>query len=760
MYNIEELNEIQKQAVLRTEGAVLVTAGAGSGKTRLLTHRIAHLINELRVPAYNILAITFTNKAANEMRVRLESMLKNTDGIWIFTFHAACVRILRRYIDKIGFDKNFTIYGDAETKAVIKRICKEIDLNEDMIKRVSTEIYNAKSKGVSPDDYVSVHKFAQDAEEIANAYARYQAALKSNNALDYDDLLNKTLYLLETSDEAREYYQDKFRYIHIDEFQDTNEVQYKIAKILSAKHGNIFAVGDEDQCIYTWRGASIDNIFNLQKDFDCTVLKLEQNYRSTSNILAIANRIIKGNTQRLDKKLWTAQGDGQKAVCFGAATDGFEADYVVRTIYELVHDGEYNYSDCAVLLRLNALTRPFEERFLQYGIPHKVYGGFKFYDRKEIKDVLAYARLSVNIYDDEAVSRIINFPRRGIGETSVEKIREYAAQTGRSMFETIVNAENAPFPTALKSKLIDFGKALTSLRQAAQGDVKQYFKYLLYSVLDVVGLFSDDDENAARLENVNELVNSVCEFVKNNPDSTVSDYLQTVSLYSDTDDMNDDNAVTIATVHSAKGLEFPVVFVVALEDGVFPSLRLNENSSAHMEEERRLMYVAVTRAMRRLFLTYAKSRFLYGETKYNIPSRFLCEAGLVERKAESVDVFTASPSYRGVGQFARASASGYSSDTRGQKSGAGGATFGGEKFDGTYKSGFGATMQRTHSVQNSGSDKARFVVGARVMHKRLGAGTILSVENVGNNLYAKIEFERGGIMNLAVDFAPLTVIEE
>lgn len=760
MYDLEELNEIQKQAVLETEGAVLVTAGAGSGKTRLLTHRIAHLIKDLRVQPYNILAITFTNKAANEMRVRLESMLDNADGIWIFTFHAACVRMLRRYIDRIGFNKDFTIYGDAETKAVLKRICKEAELNDDMVKRIASAISDSKNKGISPDDYASVHKFAQDAEEIGDAYARYQNALKANNALDYDDLLNKTLYLLETCDEAREFYQDKFRYIHIDEFQDTNDVQYKIAKILAAKHGNIFAVGDEDQCIYTWRGASIENIFNLQKDFDCKVFKLEQNYRSTSNILAIANKIIKGNSQRLDKKLWTERGDGQKAVCFGAATDGFEADYVVRTIHELVYNGEYDYSDCAVLLRLNALTRPFEERFLQYGIPSRVFGGFKFYDRKEIKDVLAYARLSVNSFDDEAVYRIINFPRRGIGETSVEKIRDLTAQTGRSAFDIITHAAETPFPSALKAKLTDFGETLVALRNAANGGVTDYFKYLLYNVLDVVGLFSRDDEDRARLENINELVNSVREFVKNNPDSGLSDYLQTVSLYSDTDDMNDDNAVTIATVHSAKGLEFPVVFVVALEDGVFPSLRQNENGAAHMEEERRLMYVAVTRAMRRLFLTYAKSRYLYGETKYGIPSRFLCEAGLVERPADPVDVFTASPSYRSVGQFARASATGYSSDTRAQKSAPVGASFGGEKFEGAYKSSFGATVQRAHNVQTADSDKSRFVAGVRVMHKRLGKGRILSVENVGNNLYAKIEFERGGVMNLAVDFAPLVIVEE
>lgn len=489
MYKLEELNEIQKQAVLDTEGAVLVTAGAGSGKTRLLTHRIAHLINELHVPAYNILAITFTNKAANEMKSRLCSMLDNIDGIWIFTFHAACVRILRRFIDRIGFDKNFTIYGETETKAVVKRICKDCAFNEDMQKRILSEISNAKNKGISPDAYAEVFKFAQDAEDIAAAYAAYQNTLKANNALDYDDLLIQTLYLLQNCAEAREFFSDKFRYIHIDEFQDTNTVQYDIAKILASKHGNIFAVGDEDQCIYTWRGASIDNIFRFKKDFDCKVYKLEQNYRSSSNILEVANRIIKGNTQRLDKKLWTQNGSGSKVVCFAAATDGFEADYVVRTIYEIISEGEYNYRDCAVLMRLNALSRPFEERFLQYGIPHKVYGGFKFYDRKEIKDVLAYARLSVNIYDDEAIFRIINFPRRGIGDASIEKIREYAKSSRKSVFETIVNAESSPFPSALKTKLAEFGKVLIALRKAADGDITAYFKYLLFGVLNITGIF-------------------------------------------------------------------------------------------------------------------------------------------------------------------------------------------------------------------------------------------------------------------------------
>lgn len=771
MYKPDELNEIQKQAVLDTEGAVLVTAGAGSGKTRLLTHRIVHLIRDLGVPPYNVLAITFTNKAAEEMRNRLEAMLDNADGIWIFTFHAACVRILRRFIDKIGFDKNFTIYGDAETKSVVKHICKENDYNEDMVKLILSEISNAKNKGIPPENYAEIFKFSQNADAVGNAYLQYQATLKSNNALDYDDLLIQTLYLLKNCAEAREFYQNKFRYIHIDEFQDTNIVQYEIAKILAGKHGNIFAVGDEDQCIYTWRGASIANIFDFQKDFDCKVYKLEQNYRSTSNILAVANRIIKGNTQRLDKKLWTSNSDGEKTVCFAAATEGFEADYVVKTIYSLIHDGEYDYKDCAVLMRLNALTRPFEERFLQYGIPHKVYGGFKFYDRKEVKDVLAYARLSVNTADDEAVYRIINFPRRGIGEASVDKIRAYTEQTGKSAFYIIAHAENYNFPAALKSKLKDFGDVLVALNRAAEGEVTAYFKYLLFDVLDVTGLFSDNDEDRARLENLNELVASVRDFVKNNPDSTVSDYLQMVSLYSDTDDIQTDNAVTLATVHGAKGLEFPVVFVVGLEDGIFPSMRMNENSAPHMEEERRLMYVAVTRARKRLFLTYSKSRFLYGETRYSVPSRFLVECGLVERNVNSADAYTNSPSYSGMNRFVRSAANmqssysyggGYSGDRQSDRNAAKprGEAFSGEKFDGMYKSGFAHRAPAQSQSAAKADGVSEYKPGATVMHKRLGKGKIVSVENMGNNIYAKIDFERGGVMQLAVGFAPLTVVKD
>lgn len=749
MYSLETLNEVQRRAVLDTEGAVLVTAGAGSGKTRLLTHRIAHLIKELHVPPYNILAITFTNKAANEMRTRLEKMLGSVDGIWIFTFHAACVRMLRRFIDKIGFDKNFTIYGETETKAVIKRIVKQNELNEDIAKRISAEISNAKNRGISPEQYEQVHKYSQDAEDIAKAYAQYQSVLRSNNALDYDDLLVYTLYLLKTSDEAREFYQNKFRYIHIDEFQDTNTIQYEIAMILAGKHGNIFAVGDEDQCIYTWRGASIANIFQLQKDFKCTVYKLEQNYRSTANILDTANKIIKCNSKRLDKKLWTNSGAGDKVVCYGAATEGFEADYVVKTILDLVDDGEYNYSDCAVLLRVNALSRHFEERFMQYGISHRVYGGFKFYDRKEIKDVLAYARASVNPRDDEAIFRIINFPRRGIGDTSIEKIRELAQKQNKSAFEIIINAAECPLPTALKSKLYDFGKLLLQLRAMSEQSIVDYFKYLLYSVLDVDRLFSDDDEGEARIENLNELISSVRDFVKSNPDSTLFDYLQTVSLYSDTDDMNDDNCVTVATVHSAKGLEFPVVFVVGLEDGIFPSLRQNENEADHMEEERRLMYVAVTRAKKRLFLTYAKTRFLYGETRYCTPSRFLSECGLVTRPQRKEDVFTSSPSHT----YSPQSFGGYGASSGNYQSGSIGV---GSTFDPTYKSDFG----KAATAKTEPSRKDGLKVGASVMHKRLGKGKIIDMETLGESVYVKIDFERGGVMMLAADFAPITVIEE
>lgn len=739
MYSLEKLNEVQKRAVLDTEGAVLVTAGAGSGKTRLLTHRIVHLINDLNVQPYNIIAITFTNKAANEMRTRLEKMLDNADGIWILTFHALCIRILRRYIDRIGYDKNFTIYGEEETKAVVKRILKDIvkqdKLDDPLVKRTISAISNAKSNDISPENFEQAFKFSKDVDVIARVYARYENALKENNSLDYDDLLLQTLVLLKTSEEAREYYQSKFRYIHIDEFQDTNSIQYEITVLLARKLGNIFAVGDEDQCIYTWRGASIDNIFRLQKDFDCKVYKLEQNYRSTSNILDIANKIIKGNIKRLDKQLWTDNDPGENVTYYQAATEGFEADFVVKTILDLIADGKYKFSDCAVLLRANALIRIFEERFKQYGIAFRVYGGFKFYDRKEIKDVLAYARASVNPRDDEAVFRIINFPRRGIGDTSIQKIRDLAKKTGKNVFEIIINAADYPLPNALKSKLSDFGKLLFDLRAMSERTITEYFKYLLYNVLNIDRLFTNDNEDTARIDNLYELISSVRDFVNYNPQATLFDYLQTVALYSDTDDLNDDNCVTVATVHNAKGMEFPVVFVVGLEDGLFPSIREKENELDHMEEERRLMYVAVTRAKRRLFLTYAKSRFLYGETRYNVPSRFLSECGLVARPERKEDVFTSSPSHT------------YSQQ---------GQSYAGSAFSGTYKSDFGKTVKE----QPAASEKPVLAVGMSVMHKRLGKGKIIGLEKMGNGTYAKIDFERGGVMLLAVDFAPITVIED
>ncbi|MCH5157582.1 MAG: UvrD-helicase domain-containing protein [Clostridiales bacterium] len=758
MYNPEELNEIQKRAVLETDGAVLVTAGAGSGKTRLLTHRIVHLIKDLHVSPYNILAITFTNKAANEMKSRLETMT-DTEGLWVFTFHACCVRILRRFIDRIGFDKTFSIYGETETKAIVKRACKDNNISDKQVKNIITAISKAKSVGISPEDYETEYRFTQNVEYVALVYSIYQKELKKNNALDYDDLLIETLRLLKSSQEAREFYQDKFRYIHIDEFQDTNKIQYQIAKILAGKHGNIFAVGDEDQCIYTWRGASIDNIFDFQRDFNPKVFKLEQNYRSSGAILALANKIIKGNAKRLEKRLWTKNTDGELPVCYAAEAEGFEADFVVKKIYELTQSDNYNYSDCAVLLRLNALTRPFEERFLQYGIPFRVYGGFMFYDRKEVRDVLAYARVSVNKNDDEAAYRIINFPSRKIGEASIEKLRTYSRISGKSVYEIVTNLDpSMGFPTALMQKLDDFGKTLKKLSEYALGSVTDYFKYLLYNVLDVNNLFTTNDDEA-RLENLNELFNSVREFVKNNPDAMLEDYMQRVSLYSDTDEMNGDNVVTVATVHSAKGLEYPVVFVVGLEEGVFPFIREDENKDEKMEEERRLMYVAVTRAKKRLFLSFSHVRRLYSEYSYSEPSTFLTESGLVERK-KPTDGYFGDSSY----------GSSYGS-SRGSYVSSRGQSYGGhddysvgprptynQPFTGEYKSSYGKKLEEDKKPTPASDNK--YEVGMTVLHKKFGKGKIIEIENMGNNPYAKIDFGKLGVMMFALSVAPLTIVEE
>ncbi|MDR0426586.1 MAG: exodeoxyribonuclease V subunit gamma, partial [Clostridiales bacterium] len=722
-----------------TEGAVLVTAGAGSGKTRLLTHRIAYLIGEKGVKPYRILAITFTNKAANEMRERLYDMIEDCDGLWVFTFHAMCVRILRRYIEKLGYRANFSIYGEHEKEQCVKKLVKEENDPEDgLLKTVMHAVSDAKSKGLSPDQYRHALAFKPDIDRIARLYAEYEKELKRCNALDYDDLLEKAYTLLRTDEEARDYYRDKFLYIHVDEFQDTNEIQYKLIKLLAAGHGNVFAVGDEDQSIYGWRGAKIANIFAFRDEFNCKVYKLEQNYRSTKSIVELANTIIKHNTSRLDKTLWTAGAVGAAPRLFAADSDGQEADFVVRTMNALVQHEGYSLSDFAVLMRINALSRAFEERMILYAVPHRVFGGFKFYERKEIKDLLAYIRVMVNHDDREAILRIINFPKRGIGPGSVQQLVNYSDVTGAPLYDVIVSLEQNPdLPVSLIGKILPFANVLKCLDTAYQSgnSVSEILRYVIKLIKLKEAYAEDTDENEARKSNIRELVHGAEAYEEANEGAAMQDYLQNVSLYSDTDDMSDkNNSVSLATIHSAKGLEFKVVFVVGLEEGTFPDSR-KAADSAEGEEERRLMYVAITRARERLYLSYAKSRFRYGVRAATMPSRFLTELGLIKPEIRRTYEDTGRDGYRDRAHSAY-----------------------GDRHNGEERPVYGA-RPAAPPLPAASIDEARVHAGTRVRHRKFGEGVVLSLDHIGDTC-AEVEFPGVGKQTLMLKYAPLELVEE
>lgn len=730
-FDLSNLNEEQLKPVMDTEGPVLVTAGAGSGKTRLLTHRIAHLI-DLNVKPYQILAITFTNKAANEMRDRLAKMIPDARELWVFTFHAMCGRILRRYISLLGYGSNFTIYGETEKEHTVKRLLKEKpNLPDDIAKRIMWHISNAKNDGTTPDDYYAPNESVEDIDLITDVYSEYEGELKKNNALDYDDMLLKAYQLLRDFPDVRDYYNEKFHYIHVDEFQDTNVIQYRIVKLLGARRRNIFVVGDEDQCIYGWRGANFSNIYDFTRDFPCKVYKLEQNYRSTKKILELANTLIKNNTTRLDKVLWTENPDGEKPCFFTAPGETNEADYVFGRIRELVAEG-YNYADMAILMRINALSRSFEERFLQYGVPHKIFGGFKFYERKEIKDLLAYLSLVVNPADEEALLRVINFPKRGIGDGAVNQLRNYAKLYNRTTMDVILDIDrNEELPAALVKKVTPFMYVVKCLaEQQGKVPLDELVKYLV-RMLNLREVYAEDtEENFNRKQNIGSFVEAVRQFGEANPDATLSDYLQSVTLYSDTDEMDSSDCVTIATVHSAKGLEFKVVFIVGLEDGIFP-LNRSIDSPSELEEERRLMYVAITRAMEKLYMTQSATRFLYGSRKPTVPSRFLSEIGYSIRTSQP----SADTPYRNSRTEADA---GHAAKT----------------IKSTY-------IYTPPVTQAAVKDVSGFCEGGRVRHKSFGEGVILHISgDVGGSSYAEIEFKDKGKITLALAFAPLERIED
>ena len=618
------LNNEQLLAVRDTEGAILVIAGAGSGKTRVLTARICALVEE-GVSPYNILAITFTNKAANEMKERIAAVLGNDAGVWASTFHSMCAKILRMHADRIGYGDNFTIYTETESERVVKRVCDVVQGADakrkgDYLNHISA----AKTAALSPDEYFNeIKDFVREAHVITSVYSAYERELKKSNALDFDDLLLKTVELFETCPDVLEKYQTRFRYINVDEFQDTNKLQYKLVKMMAAKWGNVFVVGDEDQSIYSWRGAEIRNILDFPKDFEgAKVYKLEQNYRSTTAILDAANNVIKNNCARNAKTLWSANKGGDSVEYYEAYGDRDEAEYVSRKINALVAQGE-NYRDMAVLVRVNSLTRLFEENFMQYGIPYKVFGGFRFFDRKEIKDALGYVRLALNPDDNDSFLRVVNYPKRGIGQSAVAELSEIAGREGISLRKVLAHPEL--LSPRVSQKLAQFAEIAADLEAASH--TKKPVEFMSYMIersgLQSALKYSADPEDVNRYENIEELVGAVNGFIEDNPDATISDFMQSVALVSDSDEMDDENYVTIATVHAVKGLEFDNVFIVGLEEGVFPvSIAVNNGD---VEEERRLMYVAITRARKRLFVVSSRSRFRFGETVYNPKSRFITE---------------------------------------------------------------------------------------------------------------------------------------
>ncbi len=784
MIDLTQLNERQKAAVLETEGPVLVFAGAGSGKTRVLTYRIAHLIGDMNVNPWNILAITFTNKATNQMKERLSTMLGEND-VWISTFHSLCVKILYRFSEKIGYTPGFSIYDESASTRLLNRVLREKHLEEDKDKsKYAYHIGLAKNAGLSPDAYFNqIRSIEKDAMTISEVYERYDEYLKENNAMDFDDLLMKCKELLSDHPDVREYYSSKFRYIHVDEFQDTNGIQFEILKMLGEKWNNVFVVGDDDQSIYGWRGADIRNILDFNKYYpNAKVFKLEQNYRSTQAILDCANRLIKNNNARSGKSLFT-DGDVGQAVEFNLyASDYEEVDSVIGKISSLKRGKGYKNNDFAILVRNNSLTRLFETNFSKMGIKYRVFGGYKFFDRKEILDVLAYLRILVNPYDGEAIMRVINMPKRGIGDTTVEQVSEYAAQKGISLFDAITEIDNLPFSGGVKQKIKQFRDLIFDLKFAQNSmDLSEFCQYLVKKV-DFENYYrstgKEEDEN--RWANIEEFLTYVEE--NYSEEDKLEEFLHTVQLNTDREEEEDDkDRVTIATMHAVKGLEFPVVFIVACEDGIIPSSQSLREANG-VDEERRVMYVAVTRAQELLFISAVKGfRRKYNRNESAMPSRFMSEAKgtpVVPPKDNPWQRpgFERYVSYRQYDEEYESNIPKYPYPMQ-QKSG--GYSYGQHGYSTSARSsntgysyptqqnsiGYGQKPQiqvtSAASASTSGANKkdlSLYHAGVKVRHKKFGLGTVLIVEGTGNSATVTVAFKDLGIKKFALAVAPLEIV--
>lgn len=766
---INGLNDKQKEAVLATDGPCLVIAGAGSGKTKVLTHKIAYDI-ESGIKPWNILAITFTNKAANEMKERIEKLIGDAaKDLWMGTFHSICVRILRRYIDRIGYKTDFVIFDTSDQKTLIKECLKALKVDDKIFtdRGVLSEISNGKNEMLEPKAYGV--KYAGDfrKEKIAEIYELYQRRLRENNAIDFDDIINFTIKILSENPDVLDYYTEKFKYILVDEYQDTNKAQFTLVSLLASKYGNVTAVGDNDQGIYSFRGADISNILNFERDFPGTkIIKLEQNYRCTGNILKAANAVIKHNENKYDKKLWTENEEGHLPCIYCGEDEYDEGRYIVEQINHLKTEEYYKNSDFTILYRMNAQSRAIEDILMREGIPYKVIGGLKFYERKEIKDIIAYLRLIHNSADNLSLKRIINEPKRGIGKTSIDQIQEISDKTGNSMYEIIRNAQEYGL-TRVFSNSRDFIEQIEYLKfKKDELKISDLIKETLNKTGYTKALENENSVEAeTRIENLEEFLTVAIEFEEESADNTLAEFLENITLSSDIDGMEDqDNSITLMTLHSAKGLEFPVVFLVGMEEGIFPGYKTIGEPQA-LEEERRLFYVGITRAKQYLYLTCAKHRTIFGSTSYNQVSRFVKEipeellegyAEVVERKSVDKEEFK-DYGYRwsyGKGQTVKTFKMSEEDKSAVAK------TIGeqGTKSEYQYRTAESFLNSIKQNNQTNDVDLSKYQVGQRVYHKKFGEGTITKLEQEGNDVKVDLEFDKAGHKRLMAKFAGLEII--
>ena len=729
----DTLNEQQQEAVFCTEGPLLLLAGAGSGKTRVLTHRIAYLMDQ-GVNPYHIMAITFTNKAAKEMRERVDDLVGfGAEHIWVSTFHSTCVRILRRHIDKLGYGNSFTIYDADDQKSLIKQICKQYKIDTKMMpeRKIINEISSAKDEFMTPSEYETRHQYDFKKKKIAQIYKEYQKQLKANNALDFDDLIFKTVELFQFHPEVLDYYQERFRYIMVDEYQDTNTIQFQLVSMLARKYQNLCVVGDDDQSIYKFRGANVKNILNFENVFpEAVTIKLEQNYRSTKNILNAANEVIKHNKGRKTKKLWTENEEGDLIEFHQYGTEYEEARKIIHEIEDLSKEG-YDYKNMAILYRTNAQSRVFEESFMIKNIPYRIVGGTNFYQRKEVKDILSYLKVVDNGLDDLAVRRIINVPRRGIGAATIEKINVYAVEHNVSFLDACFSSDSIDTLGNAKKKINGFADLIRQFRRKMQeGSLEELFKYITDETGYIANLKAEETEEAeGRIENINELLNKVVTYEQEAEEASLSELLEEIALVADIDNLEDsDNRVVLMTLHSAKGLEFPYVFICGMEDGIFPSyMTVMSEDDDDMEEERRLCYVGITRAKKKLYLSAAKRRMMQGRTQFNKVSRFIDE---IPEQLLQLDT--------GVNFKEKRPDKALFSSNRSNR------------FRKPYQA---------KSFTSTKMDTLPYDVGDMVKHIKFGKGKVLEIVSGGRDYEVTVDFEKAGVKKMFASFAKLKKVE-